>query len=131
MSTQEGKKNTNYSRVLRRYDRSPDIPMRFASYDVNLNSRSEVLEGKRALTLFFPPGKENAAARATKLGWIDETERWNAAHGNLTENTKDPEWKNLNWNQFRKYAGSRGIDLSGKRADIENRLVEYELKENA
>lgn len=67
-----------YGRVLRRYDRAPGFPARFASYDVNLKSIPVEMDGRVARTLFFPRGKEAAAARACKVGWLDVTERWAA-----------------------------------------------------
>ncbi len=71
-----------WSRALRRYDRDPRLPMRYASYDANINAKVIDVNGTIALTLFFPKGKEVSAARATRLGWIDETESVLAAfHG--------------------------------------------------
>lgn len=110
-----------YGRVLRRYDCSPKLAMRYCGYDVSLKSAAHELNGKVALTLFFPPGKENAADRARKLGWVDETEAWN-----LQYKSSITHWSNLGWHEFRKYAGNLGIDLAGTREDIEKRLIEFE-----
>lgn len=121
----ESEKNINngepYGRVLRRYDRAPTVSLRYCGYDVSLKSSPHELEGKVALTIFFPPGKDAAADRARKLGWVDETEKWNLQYKDSTTH-----WSNLGWHEFRKYAGDLGIDLSGKREDIEKRLIEFE-----
>lgn len=61
--------------VLRRYDRAPEIPMIFASYAETTYSRNIEFEGRRAPTIFLKtiPARD----RATKLGWIDETDSFN------------------------------------------------------
>lgn len=69
---------STYSRVLRRYDRDPRLTLRYATYDVNLQSKPVEMWGRVASTLFVPPGKETAALRATRLGWHDETESFAA-----------------------------------------------------
>lgn len=119
-------KGRPYGRVLRRYDRSPKIPMRFASYDVSINSSAQDLDGVIALTLFFPVGKDVAAKRALKFGWIDETEKWNLQYN---QNPGETHWSKLSWHEFRAYARAKGIDLSGKRPEIESRLIEQEKGE--
>lgn len=65
-----------YERVLRRTDRDPALPWRFATYDVSLTARPIRMHGVLAPTLFFPPGRGTAADRAMKLGWRDVTKEW-------------------------------------------------------
>jgi len=117
--------NEQVGRVLRRYDRLHTMPMRFASYDVNLKAISYELGGVLACTLFFPKGRDHAADRALKLGWIEETEKWKIQVGLQTSRENAPDFKNLNWHEIRKLASSKGLDLSGKRPDIELRLKDY------
>lgn len=61
------------TRILRRYDRDLRIPQQFVGYDCVVKARVVELGGKKAHTLFFPEGKEAAAHRASRVGWIDET----------------------------------------------------------
>lgn len=70
---------STWSRVLRRYDRDPRLPWRVTSYDVNVEAQPVSLNGRIAPTIFVPHGREAAAHRATRLGWIDETEAWDRA----------------------------------------------------
>ncbi len=72
---------STWCRALRRYDRDPRLPMMYASYNVTIKAKAVEVDGKIALTLFFPNGRENAAERALKLGWIDETESVRRAAG--------------------------------------------------
>lgn len=67
-----------YGRVLRRYDRDAALPIRFTGYDTSVVSQPIEMHGRVAPTLFFPPGREAAAHRATRLGWRDETEAFGA-----------------------------------------------------
>lgn len=64
---------SQWCKVLRRYDRDPRLPWRYASYDCNIVAKPIDFNGKVAPTLFFPVGKEHAALRAMKEGWRDET----------------------------------------------------------
>lgn len=117
--------NDQVGRVFRRYDRLHTMPMRFASYDVNLKAISYEIEGVKACTLFFPKGKDHAADRALKLGWIEETEKWRQEVGLAEKPTIAQTFGHLNWHELRKLASSKGLDLSGKRNDIESRLSDY------
>ena len=63
---------STWCRALRRYDRDPRLPMMYASYSVTIRAKPVEIDGRVALTLFFPNGRESAADRALKLGWIDE-----------------------------------------------------------
>jgi len=65
---------STWCRALRRYDRDPRLPMMYASYSVTIRAKPVEIDGRVALTLFFPNGRESAADRALKLGWIDETD---------------------------------------------------------
>ena len=114
--------------VLRRYDRAAHLPLRYASYDVNLLAKPFVIDGIRAATLFFPKGKEHAVSRATKLGWIDETRAWMIQVG-LVDKDEVPslDLDSMNWNEIRKFAASRGLDLTGKRSDIEQRIQAHHV----
>jgi hypothetical protein len=67
-----------YGRVLRRYDRDPMLQIRFSAYDANIKAKPVEMFGRVAATLFFPPGRDAAALRATKVGWVDETDAWTA-----------------------------------------------------
>lgn len=69
---------STWTRVLRRYDRDPRLPWRLASYDLNVEARPVEMHGTVAPTVFVPPGREEAARRATRLGWRDETEAFSA-----------------------------------------------------
>lgn len=117
--------NEQVGRVLRRFDRLHTMPLRFAAYDVNLSAISYVIDGVRACTLFFPKGRDHAANRALKLGWIDETDKWRIQVGLDAPAEKEVDFSDLGWHQLRKLASSKGLDLSGRRPDIENRLKEY------
>lgn len=124
-----------YERVLRRYDRDPRHAhqIRYVGYDVSLRAVAAELDGVTAPTLFFPRGKSAAVHRATRVGWVDETEKWNIAIARQL----DPEWtakqlaaiesgiKALTWNKIRGYAKKRKIDAVGDRADLENRIMEW------
>lgn len=70
---------STYCAVMRRLDRDPRHAhqQRFNSYDVSL--RAKVIEhpdGKVAMTLFFPVGKDSSVIRARRAGWIDVTKLW-------------------------------------------------------
>lgn len=66
----------NQQYILRRYDKSPDLPWLFLSYTGQVTSVPYEMDGVRAPTLFL--GNKYARDRALKLGWKDETERYNA-----------------------------------------------------
>ena len=66
---------STWSRVLRRYDRDPRLPLVFAGYDCRVVAKPVDVGGVVAPTLFFPLGKEEGAKRAIRLGWIDETDK--------------------------------------------------------
>jgi hypothetical protein len=117
--------NEQIGRVLRRYDRTHTLPMRFASYDVNIVAVPYEMNGISACTLFFPKGKDHAANRACKLGWHDETAKWRVKVGIDSDKEPMADFTNLGWHDLRKLASSKGIDLSGKRPDIERRLKEH------
>jgi len=57
--------------VLRRYDRAPEIPMRFSGYDEATDSRNIEMNGVAAPTIFL--NSRYAKHRALRIGWIDET----------------------------------------------------------
>lgn len=123
-----------YSRVLRRYDRDPRHAhqMRFASYDVNLRAVAAAMDGVTAPTLFFPLGKEHAADRATRVGWKDETAAWHAALGKvLTPESEqqaqaiEQQVQGMGWNELRQYAVEIGVEQSGKRSEVEARIIEH------
>lgn len=132
-----------YARVLRRTDRDVRLAanMRYSSYDCNLPAIStKHPDGVEALTLFFPVGKEAAAHRATRLGWVDVTDSWRA------ETTPSPEsisetrdaapsavaetstskatptegaLAKMTWNALRKLAKERGVSTRGSREAVE------------
>lgn len=60
---------------LRRYDKSAKLPWLFAAYTEQVTSVPFELNGKVAATLFVRD--INTKNRATKLGWIDETDQYN------------------------------------------------------
>ena len=123
-----------YNRVLRRYDRDPRHAhqMRFASYDVNLRAVAADMDGVVAPTLFFPHGKETAADRALRVGWREATADWNRALGRKPSDDQQAQLDQLasaveamDWNTLRAWASERGLDCTGKRADLEARALEY------
>jgi len=123
-----------YNRVLRRYDRDPRHAhqMRYASYDVNLRAVAADLDGVVAPTLFFPPGKEAAADRALRVGWRDATADWNRALGRKPDPAQQDRLdalthavESMDWNALRAYASQHGLDCTGKRADVQGRVLEY------
>lgn len=122
--TETTEKAQQYCKVLRRYDRSPKLDIRFSGYDITLKSVPFEIDGVTALTLFFPVGKENAALRATKLGWIDETELYEKRVLGKTVEQDSSDIKEMSWHQLRKHAAKLGLDLTGKREDIESRILE-------
>lgn len=62
-------------RVLRRTDRSPEIPIRLVAYDETVESCDVTHpDGVRAPTAFFR--SPNAVARFTKMGWVEVTSIW-------------------------------------------------------
>lgn len=60
--------------VVRRYDRNPNLKIRVGGYDEVTTSVPVEIEGVVAATAFL--NSENVFRRSTKLGWIDETERY-------------------------------------------------------
>ena len=85
-----------------------------------------------APTLFFPLGKEHAAHRATRVGWVDVTAEWHRALGaELTPEAEQQvallagQIKALAWNELRAYAVQEGIEQHGKRAEVEQRIIEH------
>lgn len=66
----------NQKYILRRHDKSPDLPWLFLSYTGQVTSVPYEMDGVRAPTLFL--GNKYARDRALKLGWKDETDRYNA-----------------------------------------------------
>ncbi len=66
----------DYRFVLRRYDRTPDEPILVQGYDEAEQSRAIQMHGVVAQTVFLR--KEETVARATKFGWLDETQAWKA-----------------------------------------------------
>lgn len=123
-----------YHRVLRRTDRDPRYShqMRFASYDVNLRAVAVELGGVTAPTLFFPKGKEKAADRALRVGWVDVTREWHEYLGNKLPPERELELNreldrvlSLDWNALKGWAKERDLDCSGKRPDVEHRVREW------
>ena len=127
----------SFGRVLRRTDRDVRLAanMRYTSYDVNLSALDvEHPDGVRALTLFFPTGKDAAAHRATRLGWVDVTEKWTGdepsppveaavAPSEVADRTaKAPTEEALakmTWGALRTLAKDRGVSARGSRDDVE------------
>lgn len=62
--------------VLRRYDFDHDFPLVENTYDESCASRSIEIDGVRAATMFV--ATEPFRERYTKLGWLDETARYDA-----------------------------------------------------
>jgi hypothetical protein len=130
-----------YGRVLQRFDRDPRMAhqQRLAGYDVNLRgvrapATRDVPDtwGGDAITMFVPVGKGNAADRAVKQGWHDVTAAWNRALGRKPDPATAQQLsalqhavEGMEWNALRKYATDKGIDASGKRADVEARVLEW------
>jgi hypothetical protein len=125
-----------YERVLQRFDRDPRMAhqQRFASYDVNLRgvAAPSVRGGGDAITMFVPVGKGAAADRAVKVGWCDVTSDWHIALGRTPNpeqvrrlSALDYALGQMEWNALRKYASDRHISTTGKRAEVEARVVEY------
>ena len=112
-----------YGRVLRRYDRDPRYAhqQRFASYDVNLRAVAAEMSGRVAMTLFFPTGKEQAAQRATMVGWLDCTDEWQA-HLSRAALTPVQRLSAMPWNDLLSLAAEHGIDRSGRRPVVEERV---------
>jgi hypothetical protein len=130
----------SFGRVLRRTDRDVRLAanMRYASYDVNLPALDvQHPDGVRALTLFFPAGKETAAMRATRYGWVDVTEAWNrgeeppapveAARESAPSMVADRRaaapseeaLAKMTWGALRTLAKERGVPARGSREDVE------------
>lgn len=114
-----------YHRVLRRYDRDPRHAhqQHFVSYDVSLRAVAAEMGGKVAMTLFFPKGKDAAAHRATRQGWVDCTQEW---HEELNAPDLTPLRDGLaalEWNDFVQVAKSLTGDGKGRRNDITERLL--------
>ena len=119
---------SEFSRVLRRYDRDPRVQLRFSGYDCTVRSMVVELGGVSAPTLFFPVDKEAAAERATFVGWKDETAAWHAEHGGPPRPSIKPlihALENMEWNSLRSYATERGIEASGKRDAVINRIIAW------
>ena len=67
-----------YRYVLRRYDWHPNSPRRFEMFDLESHQSQRIpLNGIVAHTLFIRT--EPARLRLIKLGWSDDTERWQRA----------------------------------------------------
>lgn len=62
--------------VLRRYDKSPTQPWLMAAYTEQVTSVPFEMDGIVAATLFVRD--KFTRDRALKIGWKDETERYNA-----------------------------------------------------
>ena len=62
--------------VLRRYDKSPTQPWLMAAYTEQVTSVPFEMDGIVAATLFVRD--KFTRERALKIGWKDETERYNA-----------------------------------------------------
>ena len=110
-----------YGRVLRRLDRDPRFAtqQKFVSYDTHLRGRAiKHPDGKVALTMFFPVGKETAAERGCKIGWIDVTDEWHDGRP-LTEE----EIHGLEWLDLRKKAVKLGLSAKGGRPEVEARMI--------
>ena len=130
-----------YERVLQRFDRDPRMAhqQRFAGYDVNLrgvrapSTRSvPATWNGDAITMFVPVGRGGAADRAVKVGWVDVTADWNRALGRRPDPEQARQLSTLQhalagmaWNSLRAYASDREIDCSGKREDMETRVMEW------
>ena len=120
-----------YGRVLRRYDRAAHLPLRFASYDVNIVAVPAELNGTMAATLFFPCGKEIAAQRALRLGWQDETDlwmKWVGAGQEAAGGTTAPlghALSQMEWNDLTAYARKLKLKSSGKRPEVEARIIAH------
>jgi len=124
-----------YGKVLRRTDRDPRLAhqIRYVGYDVTLRAVAAELDGKTAPMIFFPEGKDAAAHRATRLGWVDVTDKWNEAIGRKL----DPQYaakqlsalrhtvKSMGWHALRAYAKERNIVGTGERSEIEARVMEW------
>lgn len=127
---------TNYGRVLRRTDRDVRLSanMRYASYDVNLRAIAvEHPDGVQALTLFFPSGKDAAAQRATRLGWVDVTDAWRRKPASpdpdpvsvqeasvpKVEAPSKQTLAKMAWSALRGLAKERGVAAKGSRESVE------------
>jgi hypothetical protein len=134
---------TTYGRVLRRTDRDVRLAvnMRYASYDCNLPAIATTHpDGVEALTLFFPEGKEAAAHRATRLGWVDVTESWRAEEAPSPEPVEEVRdaapsavaetstskatptegaLAKMTWTALRALAKERGVSTRGSRDSVE------------
>lgn len=136
---------TTYGRVLRRTDRDVRLAanMRYASYDCNLPAIATTHpDGVEALTLFFPEGKEAAAHRATRLGWVDVTESWRAEDAPTPEPVEEVRGAapsavaetststskatptegalaKMTWTALRLLAKERGVSTRGARESVE------------
>jgi hypothetical protein len=128
-----------FGRVLRRTDRDVRLAanMRFSSYDVSLAAVAvEHPDGVQALTLFFPVGKDSAAHRATRLGWVDVTDEWTkpkpsapvaAAVEEAPSQVADrasmapteEALRKMTWSALRTLAKDRSVSARGSREDVE------------
>ena len=61
--------------VLRKHNVNPDLPWYFAAYNESATAMPTEFNGKRSATIFL--NDPNSVSRATKLGWIDETDLYN------------------------------------------------------
>tara|TARA_R110000824_G_scaffold63911_1_gene167504 strand:- start:301 stop:744 length:444 start_codon:yes stop_codon:yes gene_type:complete len=135
----------SYGRVLRRTDRDVCLAanMRYSSYDCSLPALAvEHPDGIKALTLFFPEGKNAAAHRATRLGWVDVTASWRVSPLQIAEvieervevapsavadrSSKKPTEEGLakmTWSGIRALAKERGTSVRGSRANVESALL--------
>ena len=129
-----------YGRALRRYDRDPRLPWRFATYAVNLVAKPVNVNGVVAPTLFFPATTQGAAAaqRAQKMGWKDETEALHAHEAAVAAHVPAPpappmrkltgealleHLRAMDYNAMRAIAKERD-DVSGR---LPRELLEVEL----
>ncbi len=118
-----------WCRALRRYDRDPRLPMLYASYNVTIKAKPVEVDGKVALTLFFPIGRENAAERAMKLGWIDETDVVRKAAGPahciiLAGTALSDYLDTLEFREIRKLARAVGVIRKADRNKLTGWIIE-------
>ena len=62
--------------VLRRYDKDPNLPWLMVGYTEQVTSVPFEMDGVKAPTLFVV--SPHTRDRALKIGWKDETKRYNA-----------------------------------------------------
>lgn len=126
-----------FGRVLRRTDRDLRNAhmQRVPGYDYTARGMAiEHPDGVQATTIFFPEGKDAAADRATKIGWIDCTALWK--NGPLPEPPEKIEdepppleptaemLKEMTWPQIQALAKERGTRQTGSRDMVERGIIE-------